>query len=498
VRDIGGRISYWNTSAERLYGIPAAEAIGSQAAVLLGEGPGSAAELAEADALTKGEWTGEIRHLSKDGSELFVESRWTLVRDEAGTPSTILVVNTDITERKKVDEQFLRAQRLESIGALASGIAHDLNNVFAPIMLATDLMGQVDSDEVPRLVTMLRASAQRGADMVKQVLMFVRGTSAEKDPIFITRVAGEVSRLMRETLPCSIRVKAEVPKQIAAVLADPTQIHQVLMNLCVNARDAMPDGGELLVRVDEVDVGADKAAEHGTAQPGKYVRITVGDTGTGIPPSVREKIFDPFFTTKAPGKGTGLGLATVVSIVAGHNGFLELESQVGKGTRFLIYLPTCEATDEAEAKPEELQPRGNGELLLVVDDEQSIREITKLTLEAHGYRVVLASDGADALSVFVQNRESVRLVLTDIMMPILNGSAFIHALRRIEPAIAVLAFSAGERSNPLLGSLEEMGVALIRKPASPGQLLTGVANALRANGQPAEGSPTSRELQFSI
>ena len=480
VRDLKGVVSYWNRSAERLYGVAETEALGHRTAELLGEDGTHTVELAEQETLERGEWTGELRQLNRAGQELTVESRWTLVRDEAGAPRTILVVNTDVTERKKTAEKFLRAQRLESVGALASGIAHDLNNVFAPILMAAELMKQETADaESNHLMDMIKLSTQRGTEMVKQVLMFVRGGTNELEPMSLGHLVREVQQLMEQTLPCTIGVKVEVERDLALVLGDPTQLHQVVVNLCVNARDAMPDGGELRLQLEKVAVSPAEARSLGDMTPGTYVRLTVADTGTGMPPEVQAKIFDPFFTTKEIGKGTGLGLATVASIIQTHRGVMKVESKVGRGTRFIIYLPVCEVPDMAAEKASEQIVAGQGELLIVTDDDHSVREITKLTLEAHNYRVLLATNGAEALSVYLQHREETALVITDILMPVMHGRALIHALRQLSPSLPVLAFSAADHSNPLVGTLGEVGVALLCKPATSVQLLTAVAKALK-------------------
>ena len=480
VRDLAGTISFWNQGAERLFGIAGPGTIGRKVGEVIGEENAAAMVAAETSTIENGDWTGELRHVTADGTELTVESRWTLVRTDSGAPKTILVVNTDVTERKRIAEQFMRTQRLESIGALASGIAHDLNNVFAPILMATELMEGNNGADQGHILEMVKTTAQRGADMVKQVLMFVRGAEHQMEPTSLGHLATEVRRLMDQTLPCTISVTAQVGKSLRPILGDPTQLHQLLVNLCVNARDAMPDGGKLRIDLDEVDVDAAWARRSKGARPGTYARLSVADTGTGIPQEVRAKIFEPFFTTKGIGKGTGLGLSTVFAIVESHSGFLELESEVGRGSRFTVYLPVCDNTHTEMEKETGTIPRGQGELIIVVDDEHSMREITKLTLQDQNYRVLLANDGAEAVSVYLQNRDEVSLVITDIMMPIMNGRAMIHALRKFNPDLPIVAFSAADSTDPLVGTLENDRVRLLKKPASPYQLLSATAEALEA------------------
>jgi two-component system, cell cycle sensor histidine kinase and response regulator CckA len=477
----------------------AKDAIGRKAPELLGETGEPNASKAEVETVTNGEWTGELKHTAVNGHELVVESRWTLVRDENGAPKNILVVNTDITDKKRVAEQFLRTQRLESIGALASGIAHDLNNVFAPILMATELLSDSKDPGNARILDMVNTTAKRGADMVKQVLMFVRGSGNELEPMGLEHLANEVRRLMQETLPCTIEVTSDIPKNSAPILGDPTQLHQVLVNLCVNARDAMPDGGELRISLDEVTLDAATAREKGAPKAGRYARLTVADTGSGIPPDIQKKIFDPFFTTKEVGKGTGLGLSTVVSIVKTHNGFVELDSAVGKGSRFVINIPVCDfCAAEVEKAPERPAP-GQGELILVVDDEQSVREITKLTLEVHNYRVLVANDGAEALSAYVQHRGEIALVITDIMMPVMNGRALIQALRKFDAYLPVVVFTAADKSNSLVGTLDKDTIPLLLKPVTPEQLLTKVGKCLYPPASPLTApNPNSVGTHFSI
>src|SRR5215213_9353982 len=386
VRDLDDSILFWNKGAETIYGWTAEEAVGQNAREILFKEDLSQFEKARELLLERGEWAGELRQATHSGDEITVESRWTLVRDDAGSPQSVLVINTDITERKKMESQFLRAQRMESIGTLAGGIAHDLNNVLSPILMAVDMLRLKFKDEgSQQYLKMLQASAERGADMIKQVLSFARGVQGERIPIDPKYLIKDVVKILNETLPKSITTKFNLPDRVWPVSADATQIHQVLMNLCVNARDSMPQGGQLTIRAENVTLDENYARTHIEAKPGRYVMVSVMDTGHGIPPETLNKIFEPFFTTKETGKGTGLGLSTALSIVRSHNGFINVYSEMGKGTQFSFYLPAIAVGEAAESRQEEpTLPSGHGELILVVDDEEAIREITRGTLETFG------------------------------------------------------------------------------------------------------------------
>ena len=382
-------------------------------------------------------------HLGKDGREITVEGRWTLVRDAGGNPKSILAINTDITEKKKLEAQFLRAQRMESIGTLAGGIAHDLNNVLGPIIMAVDLLKLRITD--PRdceLLELMETSGHRGADMVKQVLHFARGIESRRVTISPAKLVGELQRIVRDTFPKSIDIEIDTPAGTWKVPGDRTQLHQVLLNLCINARDAMPEGGRLRIAVGNLQIDTHYAAMHPEARRGSYVVIEVSDTGTGMPAEVIEKIFEPFFTTKGIGKGTGLGLSTTLGIVRSHGGFVTVESTPGKGTTFRVHLPAEIESGEAQAEegPGEF-PRGNGEIILIIDDEASIRSITGQTLEAFGYRVMSASDGAEGIAKYSQSVQEIAVVMTDMMMPVMDGAAVIRVLMRLNPGVKIIAAS---------------------------------------------------------
>jgi PAS domain S-box-containing protein len=478
VQDLRGRILFWNRGAERLYGWTAAEVVGEDAGRLLH--PGGPAEWAAvlATLAAREEWHGELRQLTKVKKEVVTASRATTVPDAAGRPAAVLLISTDITEQKQLEARYLRAQRMESLGTLAGGIAHDLNNVLTPVAMGLDLL-KLPMPESERLAILstLEDSVRRGAELVKQVLLFARGGEGQRLPVQLRPVLCEVEKILRHSLPKAIDIAFTAPEDLWPVPAEATQLAQVLMNLCVNARDAMPAGGRLVVSAENVWLDEGYARMHPVARPGRFVVVRVADTGAGIPPEHLDKIFDPFFTTKAAGQGTGLGLSTVAGIVKGHGGFVTVDSEVGRGTQFAVYLPATEAAGAAEAAGRPDLPPGRGELVLVVDDEASIREVLRATLEAHSYRVLAAKDGAEAVALLAQHRGAVDVVLTDMEMPVMDGVATVRAVRALDPRVRVVAAS-GLRSHAKV--LEtDLGVrAFLPKPYTADQLLTTLRTVL--------------------
>jgi PAS domain S-box-containing protein len=437
------RFRYCNRTAMRTFGLDQARLPDQDAAILLfTKHPDRCAEVCQAT-LEHGAWSGETQYTTALGGSRVAFSRWTLICDDAGRPVSLLIVNTDVTEQKRMEEQFLRAQRMESIGTLASGVAHDLNNILSPIFLASGLLRPIATSEEDReTIDMLEKSARRGAEIVSQLLTFGRGADGERIPVQPRSLLKEMVTIIHETFPKNLTVEQQIPGNLWVVRANPTQIHQVLLNLCVNARDAMPGGGQLTIAAENLVVDAAYAAMNPEAKPGPYVVLRVGDTGTGIPPENIQKIFDPFFTTKGLGKGTGLGLSTVAGIVRSHGGFIQVSTRTCVGTEFRVYLPaTAEKGDLQSTTPVELLPRGGGELVLVVDDEDSIRSVLQRTLEAAGYRVVTAADGAEALFAFSKTQEPFAAVITDMLMPVMDGAALILALRRHSPDLIIIAAS---------------------------------------------------------
>lgn len=470
VQDLTNTILFWNQAAAKLYGWEPAQAIGKKTSELWQEEQDIVAK-ALSTVCKNGAWEGELQQKNRDNQDIIVESRWTLVSEFEHKSPSILVVNTDITQKKMLEEQLLRSQRLESIGTLASGIAHDLNNVFAPILMTAQLLeSNMDTVRRQKLIPILINSAKRGANLVKQVLAFTSGVECDRTLLKIGDLIAEIQQVVQETFPKSIRVICQIPENLWMVLGDSTQLHQVLMNLCVNARDAMVDGGTLSIWADNFVVDDNYAKMHLDAKPGAYVVVTVTDTGMGIPHKIINRIFEPFFTTKETGKGTGLGLSTVLGIIKSHSGFVNVYSEVYKGSRFQVYLPAQQVLATPE-KPDFDLVDGGGEVILVVDDEDSIRDITKTSLEIHNYKALTACDGVEAIAIYAEHREQISVVLTDMVMPTMDGVTTIRTLKKINPDVKIIAVS-GLANGDKLNLINQMGVqAFLPKPYTATELL---------------------------
>lgn len=485
VRNLEQQVLFWNKSAERLFGWTTAEVIHQNINELFQTT--SAAELIQAieTVVKRGEWQGELVKIRKDGTPVVVASRWTLVRDEQGQPKSILTVDTDITEKKSLEKQFLRAQRMESLGTLAGGIAHDLNNILTPILAAAQLLPltlpHLD-ERNKRIVQMLVDSSRRGSDLVQQILSFARGMDGQRAVLQIGHLLAEVINIARQTFPKNIDIERDLStRDLWTVSADATQLHQVFMNLCVNARDAMPNGGTLGITAENFQVDEHYARMNLESHIGSYVVTTISDTGSGMSPEVIERIFDPFFTTKEEGKGTGLGLSTVLGIIKSHGGFIDVYSELGNGSRFKIYLPATESQEAAQSIQASSNLMGNGELILTVDDEASIREITKISLEAFNYQVITAKDGIEALALFAQQHQEIRFVLLDLMMPSLDSATIIRTLQAINPQVQIISMSGLSSNEPLASSISKNVKAFLAKPFTAQDLLQTIHNLKTAS-----------------
>jgi PAS domain S-box-containing protein len=479
VLDLEHRVLYWNYSAERLYGWSAKEALGQSVQEMI-YGVSSAFVDAVRGVVSKGEWAGEMEQFTRDGRTIAVEGRWTLVRDAQGNPKSILAINTDVTERKKLERQFLRAQRMDSIGTLAGGIAHDLNNLLAPIVMGSGLLQRYELPEAGRdVLRNIEQSARRGADLVKQVLSFARGVAGERIPLQVGHLIREIEGIVGNTFPKSITFSTTIAPDLWLVSGDATQLNQVLLNLCLNARDAMPEGGRLAIHATNREIDAQYSATDPSVPPGRYTVVEVHDTGSGMSREVIDRIFEPFFTTKELGQGTGLGLSTVLGIVRSHGGSVTVRSETGRGSTFTVWLP-AHADQALPASPGAVPAliHGHDEKILVVDDEELVLSITRQTLEAFGYRVMTAGDGAQAVGLYAIHQQDIALVLTDLMMPVMDGPMLMASLQRINPRVRLVAAS-GLHTSEYMARAVSLGVRhFLSKPYTTEALLATVHKAL--------------------
>ncbi|MBD1910793.1 PAS domain S-box protein [Leptolyngbya sp. FACHB-8] len=434
--------------------------------------------------ITRGDiWKGEICNCSKNGELYWVDTTIVPLIDSAGKPTQYIAVNIDITEKKILEKQFLRVQRMESLGTLAGGIAHDLNNVLAPIMMATQLLKVQDQDEpTQQWLEIMEGSAKRGADLVKQVLSFARGMDGEHITLQVHSIIHEIHHILEEIFPKDITLRVDVPADLWPVRGDTTQLHQVLMNLCINARDAMPGGGVLSITARNVRIDDSPVRTQLDAAPGSYVEIAVVDTGMGIPAAILDRIFEPFFTTKDFGKGTGMGLSTVIGIIKSHRGTITVSSQPGQETQFKVYIPSAQTT-LLEPTDEGILPEGRSELILVVDDELAICNIARASLQAHHYRVLTANSGAQAIALYTQHANAISLVLMDMMMPEMDGLATMQKLRQMNSGLRFVIMSGLISGMELSEVVDASTVVFLPKPFTTHELITTLSQALDvANG----------------
>ncbi|MCL5317938.1 MAG: PAS domain S-box protein [Thaumarchaeota archaeon] len=427
----------------------------------------------------------EFHLIHKNGTTRFLVNVNVGVVNYHGKMTTIGTLK-NITEKKKLEAQLLRAQRMESIGRLAGGIAHDLNNLLTPTTISLHLLKENLTDEESKdLLNLLEKNTWRAADLMTKLLTFARGVEVDRKPLQVSHIICEIRKLIKETFPRNIEIRTRVRRDLWTTLGDSTQILQVIMNLCVNARDAMPNGGILTVTAENITINEDDLEVNPEAKPGQYVAITVSDTGTGIPDDVRDRMFEPFFTTKDQSKGSGLGLSISLGVVKSHNGFINVISEVGKGSEFKVHLPAFEATEEPKQSSrgrgaeQARLARGQGAVILIVEDEPSVLKITRMTLESQGYRTITATDGTKAIDAYSQNKDVVNAVLLDMMMPVMDGDATIKALRKINPRVKIIAVSGFAKKDRYEKSIED-AQAFIMKPYTANELLKTINQVLTA------------------
>ncbi len=478
--DLDGTITYWNQGATRLFGWTAAEAVGLDANDLICQF--DAEKLAEVLAATNEHhfWSGEVTMNTRSGKRVIVDHRRTAIRRHSGAIKGYLCVDIDLTIRKKQEQYSHRSQRLESIGTLASGIAHDLNNVLTPILMGANLLSsdRAPTNPQPLLNTMV-ASAQRGAALIQKLLSFAGGVRGDQAPVRISQIIRETRGLLEHTLLKSVEIQTKVAENGSVVLGDSTELVQILMNLSINACDAMPDGGVLTIEAESIVLNGNASQIHPHAEPGAYLLLSVSDTGMGMSHEVLDRIFTPFYTTKEIGKGTGLGLATVQGIVKSYGGFITVYSEVGRGSKFSIYLPAA-PDPEAFASSASITTieSGQGYCILLVDDEEAILSMSGSVLEAAGYRVLMASDGMSAISKYREYHHQVSAVLLDMMMPGLSGLQTMDALFEINPQIKIISCSGLRTVKRETEVMERGAAAFLSKPYTDSQLLETLTQTL--------------------
>ncbi|GAX38584.1 PAS domain-containing hybrid sensor histidine kinase/response regulator [Nodularia sp. NIES-3585] len=483
VRDLHNQILYWNKGAENIYGWRAGEVLGRNTWEILYPENSPQLTVALETVLKQGSWVGELHKITRNGKPIIINSRWTIMYDAAGLPKSIMSVDTDITQKKQLETKLQRVQQMESLGTLTSAIAHDLNNILSPMMTVAQLLPLKHpqlSESSLQMLKLLESNAKRGTDLVQQIQSFTSNFQQPDSIVSVVHLIENVEQTIKSIFPKSIEIDTDIPSDIEMVLGDQTQLHEVLIKLLLNARDAMPQGGKVRISGNKTVIDESFAKTHIRATVGDYVVITISDSGVGIAPEIIDQIFEPFFTTKEKDKFTGLGLSTVMGIINSYGGFVEVSSQLGIGSQFLVYLPIS----ESGILPREDQiklPTGNRELILVVDDETAITQITKTTLEIHNYRVLIAQTGIEALTLYTQHQQEIRLVLMDMMMPSMTGGTTIRTLQIMNPQVQIIAMS-GLASGEALAQATITGIqGFLAKPFTAGELLNAINNVLVAN-----------------
>lgn len=485
VRNMEDIVLFMNKAAEQLYGHKKEEAVGRKSIEIFYKDEFIEVVDAENEVISKGEWQGELKQTTKEGETLTVESHQTLIRDETGHPKSILIINRDITEKKQLEVQFLRSQRMEGIGSLAGGIAHDLNNLLAPISLSSDLLLRNEMDDKSReLIAVIKTSVERTGSVVHQVLAFARGVENGEHIIIQPKpVLKEVANIAKKTFPKNVSVFLKILNDLWLIKGDPTQIHQVLLNLCVNARDAMSEGGDLILGAENLHMDSQFASTYEKAKAGPYVKFTISDTGVGMLAETKERIFDPFFTTKNLSEGTGLGLSTAHGIVESLGGFISVESEVNQGSTFNIFIPAEESPSNIQHTSELKSnlPLVNGDLILLVDDNLEFQKVTQETLENQGYKVLLAEDGTEALAQFTKHGNDVKVMITDIAMPHLDGTTLVRTLKRMNSDLKFIV-STGLGEKATIEKLEDLGVKkFLKKPYNTDTLISTLHEVMNTN-----------------
>jgi len=436
--------------------------------------------------LSSGHWQGELRFRNhRTGQDQPMDYVGFLLKDlQSGEPRLVATISRDISERRSLEQQLRQAQKFEAIGQLAGGIAHDFNNVIGAILGWAELGEEQAASSDEKYATYFKkihVQCDRVTALIRQLLAFARRQILEPRNLSLNQSVQDVLSLLGGVLGKDIELHTILAEDLAVVRADSTQIEQVLTNLCINSRDAMPKGGRLSIETHNAEFSGEECRHNAELQAGRFAVLSVSDTGVGMDAAVRERIFEPFFTTKGTGKGTGLGLATVYGIVKQHGGFIQVESEPGRGSTFHIFLPVSENVTPFEYRPpavQDLPVRGGKETILIAEDHEGIREMARATLESLGYQILIAKDGEEAVGIFSAYRDSIALVLLDVIMPRRGGPETYEAIQAMKPGVPVVFATGYSNETAALTEMLERGITVLQKPYSPGVLCRRVREAL--------------------
>lgn len=470
VHDLNDSITFWNEGARRLFEWTAEEALGQTSTQLLSSAPPSALLRAEQEVMENGNWSGELTHVTKSGKQVITASRWTLIHDEQGRPKSRLIINTDITEKKHLEASLLHAQKMEAFGQLAGGIAHDFNNLLTVIIGFSEVLlsERVPAEKQGEHILEIRKAGDRAAALTRQLLAFSRKQLLQPTELNLNAVVADIEKMLGRLIGEDIDLATSLDPALGSVKADPGQIEQVIINLIVNARDAMPRGGHITVETRNVELDPAYARTHAEIQPGHFVLLAVTDSGCGMDDRTRSRVFEPFFTTKGAGRGTGLGLATVYGIIKQSGGSIEVYSEIDHGTTFKIYLPRLDGGARvSRSAPGAEHTPGGTETILLAEDQDEVRAIARMALESSGYKVLAASCGDDAVELCRNYPGPIHLLLTDVVMPRMSGRQLVELVVAMRPEIEVLYLSGYTDDAVVRHGVLEAGIAFLHKPFTP-------------------------------
>ena len=481
ITDREGKIQYANPAFERISGYSMEEAVGKNPETLLGGKQDAAFYQEVRGTLARGEvWTGHLIQRRKDGSLYEEDATISPVRDSSGNIVSFVGVMRDVTQLLLLEKQVRTAQKMEAVGTLAGGIAHDFNNVLTVILgfgemlklrIANDPKALSDLDQI-------LCSAEHASVLTRQILTFARRQIIEFDNLDLNQVITDLGKFLQKVTRENIGIRTLLAERLPTIQADRGQVEQVLMNLSLNARDAMPEGGQLVIETQEAWLDEEYVKQYPYMKAGRYAVLSVSDTGIGMDEGTRERIFEPFFTTKGPDKGTGLGLAVVYGIMKQHNGFIHVYSEPGKGTTFRIYFPAVDVPADSKVVAVQGIIHGGNETILLAEDNESVRHLTEQTLVSYGYRVLIACDGEEAVDIFLRHQKEIAIVVLDVVMPKMGGKQAYDEMIKTIPGLKAI-FMSGYSANAIHDSFVlHSGIPFLQKPFGPGDLARMVREVL--------------------